>query len=374
MAQAIRDFEDGLRKKQALADRLLSGGDWAKLALRVRESKTSWLVAEPTEDLHRVYTCPHVPGVFSVAATDGSQIMPDHHGPVLCYLLNLGSVVIHYGSGERPKLTSEPTLCYNESDLYWEMNGKQVLVQGELLAAKRSELEAKGLENLIKETAGMGRVTVAVEDGSLIKWNLEQGSEWQKQILARYLQTLSTAKEFKAPLCGYLSGSRACDVINMLRLLFCPENPVNCNQCLYKEGAPCRRLDGLTDTNLFSRVLRGKGERSQVFVSSSKVQDQYGEHRVGFFYLNVGGEIARVELPAWAWQDPQLLGLVHATIVDQVNKGNGYPVVLTEAHEQAVIKGPDRDVFFRLVEGAFIGQGIPVRSSGKSQNKKVPKI
>jgi hypothetical protein len=372
MAEVAREYEDGLGAKLRLASSLLSEGEWRKLAAKVRESKTSWLTAQPTEQLTAVHACPSVPSHFSVAATDGSQITPDHHGPALCYLLNLGSVLIHYGSAERPKLSSEPSLYFEEADLYWEMNGKQVLVQGELLAAKRSELEAVGLAGLLRE--GSGRRLVALEDGSLIKWNLEQGAAWQEEILNRYLKTLSVARELKTPLCGYLSGSRACDVVNMLRVALCPENPVNCDHCPYKGDAPCKQLDRITDTTLFRRMLRTKGERSQVFTSASKVLDRYGEHKVGFFYLNVGTEIARVELPAWVWQEPELLDLAHTVIVDQVNKGGGYPVVLTEAHEQAVVKGADRDAFFRLVEGVFVRQGIPVLSSSKSIKKRVPTI
>ena len=64
-----------------------------------------------------------------------------------------------------------------------------------------------------------------------------------------------------------------------------------------------------------------------------------------FYYLNSGEEIARVEVPQWAAKNEELLALGHSMIVEQCKKGQGYPVAISEAHEQAVISGPDRQVF-----------------------------
>src|SRR5450756_1141100 len=37
---------------------------------------------------------PTLPADHTIIATDGSQIEPDRHGPVLCHLINLGSALI----------------------------------------------------------------------------------------------------------------------------------------------------------------------------------------------------------------------------------------------------------------------------------------
>ena len=42
----------------------------------------------------------------------------------------------------------------------------------------------------------------------------------------------------------------------------------------------------------------------------------------------------------------------------QVNKGFGYPVVLAEAHNLAVVKGGDRQRFFSLLEDQMIRAGL----------------
>ncbi len=115
-----------------------------------------------------------------------------------------------------------------------------------------------------------------------------------------------------------------------------------------------------------------EGERSGLFLSSSKISlDRYGEHKVYFFYLNVGREIARVELPEWVARDARLLPLVHSAIFDQCQRGDGYPRALAEAHEKAVIGGADREVFWRLVESTLVGNRLSTKTSEKERSKRI---
>ena len=79
-------------------------------------------------------------------------------------------------------------------------------------------------------------------------------------------------------------------------------------------------------------------------------REYYGERQqVYFYYLNAGEEIARVEVPQWVAEDEDLLALGHRLIVEQCRKGQGYPVVISEAHEQAVVSGRDRQLFKQMV-------------------------
>ncbi len=113
-----------------------------------------------------------------------------------------------------------------------------------------------------------------------------------------------------------------------------------------------------------------EGERSALFVSASQVQKRYGPHRIYFFYLLVEGEIARIEVPEWVAADVALLDLTHALILDQCRRGQGYPVVLSEAHEQAVVSGADREVFWEMVDTELAEAGIDGAVSAKSLSKR----
>jgi NurA-like 5'-3' nuclease len=46
---------------------------------------------------------------------------------------------------------------------------------------------------------------------------------------------------------------------------------------------------------------------------------------------------------------PSNLEVLAARVLDQCEKGRGYPVALSEAHEQAVVRAADRRAFEELV-------------------------
>jgi hypothetical protein len=54
-----------------------------------------------------------------------------------------------------------------------------------------------------------------------------------------------------------------------------------------------------------------------------------------------------------------------------VKKGYGYPVVVAEAHEQAVVKGADREFFYHLITKFGIEQRRRTVTSQKSSKKRV---
>ena len=88
-----------------------------------------------------------------------------------------------------------------------------------------------------------------------------------------------------------------------------------------------------------------------------------------FFYVNVGSEMARVEVPAWVAEDEALLALTHSLLLDQCRKGLGYPVAIMEAHEQAVIGGHERELFRQMVEETLTRHGLDVSTSEKARSK-----
>ena len=150
----------------------------------------------------------------------------------------------------------------------------------------------------------------------------------------------------------------------MLRVALCPYDPANCDRyCATNEKRDCDMVAGIQDRELFSSILSQR-ERSAVFISqSSIVRKHYGVHQVYFFYLRVDDEVARVELPRWVATDESLLNLVHALVLDQCQRGQGYPVALSEAHEKAVVTGADRENFWQLVDSSLIDEHLPTPHS-----------
>ena len=77
-------------------------------------------------------------------------------------------------------------------------------------------------------------------------------------------------------------------------------------------------------------------------------------------------------MPDWLAQDPELLAVSHAMLARQCQLGLGFPVAISEAHEQAVITGHDREEFRRPTLLLLEQRGLPTSGSSKSFSKRRP--
>ena len=148
-------------------------GDWHTLAEKIERSSTSWLLPGITEGPDARYARPSRPERISIAATDGSQIFPDRHEISPCYLINIGYILLHYGSGERPIMSSKPSLFYKDEDLFRSCGGRRQAINRELVGFRRSLMELTELSELASAAHEEGYPTVALADGTLIMWSLE---------------------------------------------------------------------------------------------------------------------------------------------------------------------------------------------------------
>lgn len=347
-----------------------------QLKKKIAASKTTWLVAGLTGDLNRRFPAPPAPTEFTVIATDGSHIDVSRHQATRCFLINIGRIVLHYGTSPSATLESLPYLCSGSNELVVKPNGnsaRQQPIEGNLLGIRRSVDECQHLAGLARGLPAE-HPALALLDGSLILWGLEAYPEFVTDALLNrgFLAHLDTIREISRrqplALASYISLPRSTDVVNALRVAVCPHEPADCDHC-GQTPVKCVMMAGLQDQELFAYLL-SSGERSAVFVSrSSIIPKYYREHEVHFFYLKLDEEIARVEVPGWVAGDDRLLALTHSLVLDQCQRGQGYPVALSEAHEQAVVTTADRDNFWRLVESSLVTEQLPSPSSAKSRSK-----
>ncbi|MBV9850775.1 MAG: DNA double-strand break repair nuclease NurA [Armatimonadetes bacterium] len=365
-AEARKRQERLARQMQsALTQARLDDTEWASAMARQQGNKPPWAVADcrgrAPGVAHVLPAAP--PDRYTALATDGSQIPLDRHAVAPCYLLNVGEIALHYGSGERPRLTSKATLHYKDDEVYQE-GGEGVPLSDKIIANRRLLAESAALADLIREN--QGRCALALVDDPLILWTPQGESEAeQRRVIDEFCQMLKAAAQADTPVAGYVSRPGHKDVVGALRLTLCPEN------CPHDAKSPCAALASLTDAQLFAALLTRPGDRSPVFGSPARVLSLYpADQQIAFFYLNAGTEIARVEIPQWVEDDPQLLDRTHVLCHDQAGKGQGYPVALSEAHERAVVRAPERDAFFRLVEAAFVRESVPALTTRKALAKR----
>jgi len=344
---------------------------------KIASSRTTWLVAGLVDGLDRHNKASPCPAEFTIIATDGSHIDVDRHKSTRCYLINIGSVILHYGVQPSAALDSFPCLYFGDEELVIALagvKGREQPIEGVLLGIKRGVDECRQLAKLAAELPP-GSSTLALLDGSLILWGLagQAYPEFVTEALLDkgFISYLEDVRKQKVALASYISFPRSTDVVNVLRVAICPHQPPDCDRCCPPGRArDCEAVAGVRDRELFLNLLE-TGERSALFISPSKiVREHYGGHRVYFFYLKVDAEIARIEIPQWVAENKESLDLTHSLVLDQCRRGHGYPVALAESHEQAVVTAADRENFWQLVESSLVTEHLPSLSSTKSQSKR----
>jgi len=372
-----QDYEQILGR--ALTALQAAQADHSKFADRLSENApwVLWPTARPLEPLplqEIVSAIKTSETKWTVIAVDGSQIMPSHHEVHNCYLLNAGLARISYGLSLAPLLLSEPRLHARPDDLYPLVDRRRVHIDELYVSLERGLFEIELLAEQACLAAPHGDV-LAMCDGSLIPWSVEKmSSAYQEDYFARVAAVMAKLRVARIPIVGYISHSRSADLVNCLRVSICPYEVSHCRQhCaeLNEEDFPCSKVWPLSDRSLYTNILKAN-ERSSVFVSgASAVKLMPASDAICFLYWRGASEIARLELPRWVFDDKELFAFALSAVRTQVEKGQGYPVALAEAHHLAVIKGPERERFFQLITNHMVALGVgQVRVSPKESQKR----
>jgi len=330
------------------------------------------------------YSAPPLPNDYCLVAVDGSHIDIDRHLPTRCFLINTGTAIFTYGSNSQADLFNKPKLYVQDEELVIKdpITHREQAIEGAILGAKRTVAEATELTEAIATTPS-NIPTLGILDGSLLMLGIT--SHHYQDFVSRNLiedgfvkeldQMKEISKNRSLTIASYISFPRSTDMVNALRLMVCPYESYDVYNHCGQTGSTKKNCDqcvgGLLDRDLYSKLL-SPGQRSGLFsVSSTTVENYYSDNEINFFYLNVGNEIGRVEIPSWIASDEEKLNLTHTLILDQCNRGRGYPIGLMEAHEQAVVNGSDRRYFVELVENALHDHGLPSFTSEKALSKRL---
>mgnify|MGYP000379631304 CR=1 FL=1 len=350
---------------------------WQAMQDAVTSAQPRRLVAKMREPPAGTRAAPERPSPVTVVATDGSQIYPDRHMEPPFFLLNVSQVAFQYGTTEEALLEATPSLHFREP-LAARFDAPLDTIPTELVSALRDELELSKLLEAATTARVPERPLVALADGTLIRWMIRgmDNAILEDELIARYTECLERFRDEGLALASYVSLPASTEVVNLLRFVggdldVAPPSSPN-------EPPDAPRLDGLLDRHVLATVL-GPGERSAVFGSASHIQGEYPTGTdIAFFYLKVpgpsGGELGRVEVPRWVADAPALLDRVHATVLRECRKGEGYPLALSEAHERAVVRASERDAFFRLMERRLREAGLGPTGSRKRRSKQRPRI
>ena len=347
---------------------------------RRASGRATWLAARLDGALRGAYPPLPLPPDHVVVAVDGSHVDVDRHAAARCFLINIGYVTLRYGEVPHAELRSEPHFYADDSSLALrDPHGvREANIEGALLGMHRAVMEIEALADAV-EAAPEGLPVLGLLDGTLVLWGLTGGMDFvREELVDRRLthamdRLRAESQRRTLAIASHISRPRSAEVMSALRISreVCQHETVNCDAyCgqLRRGERNCDVVGGVTDAALFARELE-PGERSALFHSASSiVTEHYGDHQVCFFYVNVGEEIARMEMPSWTNEEG--VRLAHAGLLAQTDKGHGYPLALQEAHEQAVINGADREYFSRLLYETVSSERLPAPTSQKARSKR----
>lgn len=313
---------------------------------------------------------------YSILGVDGSQIYPDRHiEGAGCFLINSGGCWIAYGSPSKAELFSEPQIFLLQQQVIPEM---AIAVTEDIVDLMREQHELLGAVEKVKRYRAINpnENFLCLFDGGLIFWYLENKHEAvQKHFFEQYMQSLSWFAQEKVLVAGYISFPKSCELANLLRVRVCLSRDKNAIPCYGRiTNCPCLLREDIIDKTILSWFLPSDC-RTTVFANRSSIVDLYpAELAPHFFYLNTGIEIVRIEIPAWILAKQGALDLIATMCLDQTSKGGGYPVVLAEAHEQAVVRANDREFFFDLIRKSGLDRNKHLVYSQKSIKKRTMSI
>ena len=364
-AEVARQIEHSKTGARAEADARAEGIDLARRIymavgeteweLRVRDAATRRWVAAPLSPLHTFPAhAPHPPS-YRVVATDSSFVAPDKHRGALCYLINVGRVMVQYGHLPSAEIDNTP-------NHYPELPAdSEELYSARVLGAKCALRELEELYNWSRQY----RADVALLDGSLMQLVYMLSNEKTvSTLMADYLEILRAFERIGVPVVGYISKPDSGMVMRAIRLLACEQDTPH--EQRPTEPCTCSTLWNINDADLFWTLL-DEGELSPIFeaVFTYLVSENSGiAKELTFAYLGTQYEVVRLEFPLWVAQQ----GLLERTIeiiLHQSVLGKGYPNALTLAHQFAVLHNTDRESYYYLLERAGLLHAPTEKARGK---------
>ncbi len=333
---------------------------------------------------------PQVPQDWTALSVDGSHIDVDRHLPLRCHLINLGGCAITYGASYGCQLFSEPTLAVDDTDLYLRAPdgaSGETLISGPLLGALRTVREVERLADAV-ENLPDDKPALALLDGTLAFWDLQRGN------YPRYVADLLIAERLQPALArlrdasqegrpvavaAYTSRPRTTEAAGAARRMLCEQGDADCNRLCtarHSDLTSCDGAAGFDDRELFELLLE-PGHRSPLYRSSHLAARFALGLATGQEWststISTAGRRSPASRSPTGWPTtPSCSPSATPCWSNSANWAWAYPVAISEAHEQAVITGHDREEFHRLTLMLLEQRGRPNGESAKNVSKRRP--
>ncbi len=290
---------------------------------------------------------------IAVGAVDGSQIYSDKNYEIPLAVLQTSRIFNRHTDDGDHKQEIEATIITPD-----EFEDASVYSFGsEYVDARRFAMECESIVRLMKEHE---RLYVLL-DGALILSHVNVlNTNIRKIYINAIMKLLEASEKTRNPVVGFIDTTMPRDITLMMHFLF---------------GL---KKSKLSDTHLFSNLAWG--ERTAAFIcdrddrrgeEAKSVLDNYGRFRneIAFFYMRTGNGLpARVEFPSWVHKEGIVDKIADIIRAECIIRGN-YPDILMRAHDAAVIRTNEHDLFYGMLENFCRAHGIRINKSAKHFHK-----
>lgn len=289
-----------------------------------------------------------------VGAVDGSQIYSDKNYEIPLAVIQTSRIFNRHMENMDYKQETDVAIITPD-----EFEAASVYSFGtEYIDARRFSMECESIIRLMNEYESI----FVMLDGALILSHINVLNRNIREIYVKAIMELLSASETtRNPVIGFIDMTMPRDITLMMHFLF---------------GL---RKTKLSDIHLFSNMLWG--ERTAAFLcerddrrgeEARSVLDNYGRFRseMAFFYMRLGSGLpARVEFPAWFQRENKVDKIADILRAECIIRGN-YPDILIRAHESAVIRMSEYDLFYRMLDNFCMVHGIKIHRSAKDMHKR----
>ena len=157
LAERAQRFEKALPALRELRRLFSAELDWLRDLAAAPAGREAGCASPTDEPLNLTYPAPEPPVSATIIAADGSQILPDPHGWVLYYLINVGTLVYHHGRNRAPQPSTDSKVGYGADQT------------GNLPAVEIGRVDAETILGTGEHFALLGKVGGAVTENVLPK-------------------------------------------------------------------------------------------------------------------------------------------------------------------------------------------------------------
>lgn len=285
-------------------------------------------------------------------SVDGSQILPAKFFSVPVAIIQTGWFISYHNTEGKYIKDIDFEVLSPKEILSGKVKGK--LFSETIVNIKRFQKEVDKIIELMNELKDLKPLIFF--DGSFVLSfvdNMDEETQFEyRDIIVKLLRT---SEETFVPVIAYIDTTASRDISTLLTKFDSQEN----------------KETNFSDVNLLNSKMKW-GDRTIFFTCAREgILEKYGDYKrgIGFCFLKSNNSNpARIDIPKWIFDKGCLENIIDI-IRAEVIIGTGYPYTIETADVTAVIRGEDRERFYKIFQEFIEKHNLDLKISKKAVSK-----